>query len=123
MKLSLTENPAAWSISSYSDGQFTLRGQHFTGSHFFHPLKAPQAWGISSVSELDTSIFSPELIGEAEMIILGTGKTLVFPDDEQLMYFYRNNIGFEIMDTAAACRTWNILISEDRNVLAALIPV
>ena len=123
MKLSLTENSAAWSISSYSDGQFKLRGQGFAGSHFFYPRKKPQSWGISSISALDTSIFTAELIGDAEMIIIGTGKTLVFPNDEQLMYFYENNIGFEIMDTPAACRTWNILLSEDRNVMAALIPV
>ncbi|NNJ91699.1 MAG: hypothetical protein HKP55_08500 [Gammaproteobacteria bacterium] len=123
MKLSLTENSAAWSISSYSDGQFTLRGQHFSGSHFFYPLKKPQPWGITAVSELDTGVFTSELIEDIEMIIIGSGKTLVFPDDEQLMYFYQNNIGFEIMDTAAACRTWNILLSEDRNVMAALIPV
>ena len=123
MKLSLTENSAAWSISSYSDGQFASHGQLFTGSHFFYPKKQPEPWGITSTSELDTSVFTAELIGGAEMIILGTGKTLIFPDDEQLMYFYKKGIGFEIMDTAAACRTWNILLSEDRNVLAALIPV
>jgi len=123
MKLSVTENSTAWSISTYSEGEFTLRGQSFAGSHFFYPQKAPQPWGISTVSELDTRIFGPELTGDAEMIILGTGSTLIFPDDEQLKFFYENNIGFEIMDTAAACRTWNILLSEDRKVMAALIPV
>lgn len=123
MKLSLTENSAAWSVSSYSDGQFSSHGQSFTGSHFFYPKKAPQPWGISSISQLDTSVFTSDVIGDAELIIIGTGKTLVFPDDDKLLYFYDNNIGFEIMDTAAACRTWNILLSEDRNVVAALIPV
>ena len=123
MKLSVTENSAAWSISSYSDDSFSLRGQNFKGSHFLYPQKAPQPWGISSISELDAHVFTPALIGQAETIIIGTGKTLTFPDDEKLVYFFENNIGFEIMDTAAACRTWNILISEDRNVMAALIPV
>ncbi len=123
MKLSLTENSSAWSISSYDDGHFTSHGRQFSGSHFFYPKKEPQPWGISSVSELDTGLFTAELIANADMIILGTGKTLVFPAEKQLQYFYENNIGFEIMDTAAACRTWNILLSEDRNVLAALIPV
>jgi uncharacterized protein len=123
MKLSLSENSQAWSISSYREGQFTLRGRNFSGSHFFHPKREPQRWEIASIKELDTGLFSEELLNNIELIVIGTGKSLAFPDDEALMFFYDNNIGFEIMDTAAACRTYNILLSEDRNVLAALIPV
>ena len=123
MKLSLTENSRLWSISSYSDDQFVLHGQVFSGSHLFHPKNEPKAWHVSSISELDTAVFDAELIKGVELIIIGTGKKLVFPDDEKLMFFHENNIGVEVMDTAAACRTWNILLSEDRNVMAALIPV
>jgi uncharacterized protein len=123
MKLSLSENSQVWSVSSYRESEFTLRGQTFCGSHFFYPKREPQRWHVCSISELDTGAFSEALLEDVELIVIGTGKTLIFPDDEVLKFFYDNNIGFEIMDTAAACRTYNILLSEDRNVLAALIPV
>lgn len=57
---------------------------------------------------------------EPEILILGTGKTLRFPNPAYTTPFLQAGVGVEVMDTAAACRTYNILLSEGRRVVAAL---
>ncbi|MDH5571682.1 MAG: Mth938-like domain-containing protein [Gammaproteobacteria bacterium] len=58
---------------------------------------------------------------EPELVLLGTGARLQFPVSEILAPLHQRGIGLEIMDTAAACRTFNILMSEGRKVAAALL--
>jgi uncharacterized protein len=58
---------------------------------------------------------------QPEIIILGTGLRLRFPNAEFTAGFLSRGIGVEVMDTTAACRTYNILLSEDRRVVAALL--
>jgi uncharacterized protein len=56
-----------------------------------------------------------------ELVLLGSGQRLRFPPAGHLQALIRRGIGLETMDTAAACRTYNILASEGRKVLAALL--
>ena len=56
-----------------------------------------------------------------EIVLLGTGPAFRFPDAARLAPLYKAGIGVEVMDTPAACRTYNILLGEGRNVVAALI--
>jgi uncharacterized protein len=56
-----------------------------------------------------------------ELIIIGTGKRQRFPGPELLKTLIEAKIGFEVMDSQAACRTYNILVGEGRQVLLALI--
>jgi uncharacterized protein len=56
-----------------------------------------------------------------ELIIIGTGNKLVFPAVELYSSIIQHGIGVDFMDTGAACRTYNILMSEDRDVVAGLI--
>ena len=56
-----------------------------------------------------------------EIVLIGTGAKLTFPDRALLAPLYKAGIGVEIMDTPAACRTYNILLGEGRGVLAAVI--
>jgi uncharacterized protein len=56
-----------------------------------------------------------------DLVLLGTGACLQFPPPRVLAPLVEAGIGHEVMDTAAACRTWNILLSEGRRVLAALV--
>jgi len=58
---------------------------------------------------------------EPEVLLLGTGKALRFPATEQLAALIGLGVGYELMNTAAACRTYNILASEGRKVAAAII--
>ena len=63
------------------------------------------------------------LLLSPEVLILGTGQSLVFPDDHILCPLIDNQIGYEIMDTGAACRSFNYLLGEGREVVAALFMI
>jgi uncharacterized protein len=58
---------------------------------------------------------------EPEVVLLGTGRKQAFPAPRLLKTFYQRGIGFEAMTTEAACRTFNVLVSEGRTAVAALI--
>jgi len=60
------------------------------------------------------------ILWQPEIILIGSGKTLNFPNKEWGEYLNKRNIGFEIMDTGAACRSYNLLIDEGRNIVACL---
>ncbi len=80
-----------------------------------------ERWNVQTVEQLDLTAFQPILDNDPEIVICGTGKTQRFLSAELMSYFPRNKIGFELMTTAAACRTYNILVHEGRKVIAALI--
>ena len=58
-----------------------------------------------------------------EVLLIGTGQKLVFPDQKILLPLYHAGIGHEIMDTGAACRSYNFLVGEGRHVAAALFMI
>jgi uncharacterized protein len=78
-------------------------------------------WGIDDIAKLDESDLEAILGDAPEMIVVGTGWKPVFPPRELVFALARRGIGFETMDTPAACRTFNILINEGRRAAAALI--
>lgn len=78
-------------------------------------------WDVTSVTELGETQAQQLLEFQPELVIVGTGAQLVFPDRTFLLPFLQNGIGCEVMDTLAACRTYNVLLGEGRAVLAALI--
>lgn len=80
-----------------------------------------EMWHISQVSDLKKENFEYFANLGAEVLILGTGNTMVFPDPVITQALMEKGIGMEVMDTAAACRTYNILLSDGRNVAAGLI--
>jgi uncharacterized protein len=60
---------------------------------------------------------------QPELVLLGTGSRQQFPTAAFMMEFYQRGIGIEVMATAPACRTYNVLVAESRQVLAALLPL
>jgi len=80
-------------------------------------------WPVTTASELTESQLEPIFRLEPEIVLIGTGAAQVFLPPELMMYFYRRNTGFEVMTTDAACRTFNVLVAEERKVVAALIPI
>lgn len=58
-----------------------------------------------------------------EIVLFGTGKQLTFPPQDCLSILQQNNIGYEVMDTAAACRTFNVLAAEGRDVILAMLMI
>lgn len=78
---------------------------------------------ISSMKLLTEQDLDGLLSLQPDVVLIGTGANQEFLKPRQLMFFYSRNIGVEVMDTYAACRTFNVLVSELRNVAAVLIPV
>jgi len=78
-------------------------------------------WEATSFEELNEAAFSGLAQLPLEILILGTGARLRFPRPALTRAIHAAGIGLEVMDTHAACRTYNILLSEDRRVGAALL--
>lgn len=80
-------------------------------------------WTVESLSDLTVEKLEPVFELKPEVVLLGTGSRQAFPSPEIMMAFYSRGIGLESMTTEAACRTFNVLVSENRNVAAALIAI
>jgi uncharacterized protein len=77
-------------------------------------------WTVTSPDTLQANDLSAAIELGPEIILLGTGNHLALPDIDLMAALAGQGIGLEIMDTPAACRTYNVLIHESRNVVAAL---
>jgi uncharacterized protein len=79
---------------------------------------APDIRGMEDLAGLDPSRI---LSQGPELVLLGTGPRQIFPAASFRAQFLSAGIGFEVMDTGAACRTFNVLVSEQRPVVALLM--
>jgi uncharacterized protein len=79
------------------------------------------AWEADRFEALSAAHFERAAALAPELVIFGSGARLRFPPPALMRTLIERRIGFETMDTAAACRTYNVLVSEGRSVLAALL--
>ena len=82
---------------------------------------AVTAWAVERFAALDEGCFEALAALDPELVIFGSGGRLRFPPPATIRPLMRRRIGFEAMDTAAACRTYNVLLAEGRSVVAALL--
>ena len=80
-------------------------------------------WDVESVEDIDEESLRRIFELEPEVVLIGTGKTQRFLPPATQAHFIRRHVGFEVMPTQAACRTFNVLISEGRRVVAGLLPL
>ena len=80
-------------------------------------------WAPQTSAEFNPEHFLDFAEGQPEVILLGTGKTLIFPPQDCLSVLQQHSLGYEVMDTAAACRTFNVLAAEDRDVILAVLMI
>jgi uncharacterized protein len=76
---------------------------------------------LTNVADLSTEHAAHILAFEPELVLIGTGQRQVFPAAGFGAQFLKAGIGFEVMDTGAACRTFNVLVSEQRRVVALIM--
>ncbi len=121
MKLESNNNDSSYVIRSYDRKCINVNDKLLTQSFIITSDQLIQNWSPRHLTEL--SIDDLELIInlEPEIIILGCGTRLCFPEAVVTAPVISRNIGFEVMDTHAACRCFTILISEGRNVAAGMI--
>ena len=80
-------------------------------------------WDVTSIDDINEASLQAVFDLQPEVILIGTGKIQVFLPPATQVHFFRRNVGFEVMTTDAACRTFNVLASEGRHVVAALLPL
>ncbi|MDH3631922.1 MAG: Mth938-like domain-containing protein [Gammaproteobacteria bacterium] len=78
-------------------------------------------WPVSSLQHLNPENLAPIFESKPTVVLLGTGERQMFPDAKIFALFGEQGIGLEVMDNGALCRTFNILVAEDRDVTAAII--
>ena len=108
-------------ISAYAPGEITINEEVIRTSVIVTPGQIIIDWLPEHFEELDATHLARLEELTPEVIVIGTGSTLRFPDPRYTAGFLTQGIGVEVMDTHAACRTYNILHSEDRNVVAVLL--
>ena len=123
MKFSEEHEATHNSISSYGEGYFQIKGKRIDTSVVISARTLITDWEPKVFSELTPKHCELLIKAKPSVVILGTGKTQKFPEIKILRLFAQHQIGLEVMNTSAACRTFNILLSEDRNVVAGLLTI
>ncbi|HUH30673.1 MAG TPA: Mth938-like domain-containing protein [Rhodanobacter sp.] len=99
----------------------TLVDHDLTHSFLLAPDRAIENWPVDNAAMLDESHVAAVLELQPELVLLGTGEHQVFPAAAFMAGFLRQGVGVEVMDNAAAARTYNLLASESRHVVAGFI--
>jgi uncharacterized protein len=108
-------------IARHDGGSVWVGNQSYTGSVIV-PWSGPvRAWAPTDFSKLTQAHFDELLQLQPELVIFGSGAKLRFPPPALLSGLIARRIGVESMDSAAACRTYNVLVSEGRTVVGALL--
>jgi uncharacterized protein len=108
-------------ITRHEAGRVWVGGTPYTHSLLLPWVGAVQDWGVASLAELQAAHFERIVALKPELVIFGSGPILRFVAPALQRSLIAQRIGVETMDTAAACRTYNVLASEKRSVVAALL--
>lgn len=111
-------------IERYGDGRFQVSGQRLEGSVLVFPDRA-ERWPVTAMDDVTIATLAPILAAaeRVDILLLGTGRTFALLPADLRHGLREAGIVVESMDTGAACRTYNILLLEERQVAAALIAV
>ena len=108
-------------FTGYGPGYVDVNGARHEASLVMSGDRMITDWPVEAVARLAGDHIAVILGMDPEIVLLGTGARLEFPDRALLAPLTRVGIGVEVMDTPAACRTYNLLLAEGRNVVAALV--
>jgi uncharacterized protein len=123
MKLELELNARNNRIRAYAPGEVTVNETVFRRSLVVTPEVVVADWPPLSPAELASAHLARLLELKPEVVLIGTGARLRFPPPAVTYPLMEAGVGFEVMGTAAACRTYNILMSDGRRVAAALFMI
>lgn len=120
MKLHLARASGQNLFTGYGAGYVAINAVRHEG-HLLVTADRVMAWNITGFDALDATQIEHFLTLNPEIVILGTGATLRFPPPQLSGRLAAAGVGFEVMDSKAACRTYNVLTGEGRHVLAAIL--
>ena len=115
------ESTSEFAISGYTADSVSVAGVEHRQSLRVSHQAAAAPWPVANFDEITAATVADATHVLPEIVIIGTGKKLRFPPPTALAPLRDARIGFEVMDTAAACRTYNVLLGEGRQVAALLM--
>lgn len=121
MKLNRENSRGVALIDAYDQVSFTVRGEPFDGSVLVSPADGGIAWPVAGFAQLEAESFAAIVGRRPAVVLIGTGTRQRFPQPAVLRVLIEAGIGYEVMDNGSACRTYNLLASEGRDVVVALI--
>ena len=110
-----------YAVTGYGEGYVLINGERHETNLIVQPERIVVGWAGGGLAALTDTEFETLRDLRPEIVLLGTGLAQHFPPPALFRPLIEARIGFEIMDTPAACRTYNILMGEGRNVAAALL--
>lgn len=121
MKLTDETTPGTNFVRAYGGGEIRVGETVLRRSCVLRADQLIPDWRPRQFEDLQAGDFDVVLALDPQIIVLGTGVRQRFPAPELLTKIFARGVGCEVMDTGAACRTYNVLVSEDRKVVAALL--
>ncbi|MGU9957406.1 MAG: Mth938-like domain-containing protein [Arenicellales bacterium WSBS_2016_MAG_OTU3] len=121
MKFHLHNSASINLIRSITDQEIRIANDTHTNSLVIAPDTLISPWPVASIAELNEGIVAQLLHLKPELVLIGTGKKQRFPDMKMFASLHQQNIGVEVMNSSAACRTYNILAGDGRQVVAGII--
>ena len=121
MKIEREQPEGRNAFTGYGEGYVEVNGVRYSESLVVSGDRVISDWPARSVESLSGDHIAAIVDLKPEVVLIGTGVRFQFPEAALLAPLQKAGIGVEVMDTKAACRTYNILLGEGRNVAAALI--
>lgn len=122
MKLQLDTATGFYQIRAYSSGSIIINDRPLERSCVVMPDRLLTDWPPQSMAELTADHIAVVADLAPELVLVGSGRRSRFPPRDLLAPLLAKGIGWEVMDTAAACRSYSVLAAEGRRVAAALMP-
>jgi uncharacterized protein len=107
-------------IRAWEPGRVRIAERWIAGNVIVGAEQIIEGWTQTAPHELTIADLEPALALEPTIVVLGTGTQQLLPDVELMAALAQRSVGLEIMSTPAACRTFNVLLQEQRRVVAAL---
>jgi uncharacterized protein len=121
MQIALENPDYRYICRGVSAGGVLVNELELRTSFLLGPNRLLENWSLRQLPAAEASDWDLVLSEKPALFILGTGEIQIFPDPKHLAFFLQRGIGFEVMNNAAAARTFNILANESRNVLAGFL--
>jgi uncharacterized protein len=121
MRFNLDIDARRYYINSYGPGWINVNQQEIRRSAIVSPEQLLTDWPPQTFADLEETHFEAILSLEPEIVLLGTGNRQRFPRPVLTRALLARGVGLEVMDTAAACRTYNVIMLEGRRVAVALL--
>jgi len=123
MELTLHKPDSTYFIRSAGEEGIMVVDRLLSGPLLMSATRMVENWPPGMVADVTPEHLQAIFEFSAEVVLIGTGKQQAFLPPAMAALFYEQGMGLEVMTTPAACRTFNVLISEGRDVVAALMPM